>query len=70
MNAHVKRQHTDVDIPKGFTGNLTPNPIITQNEESYSCKYYNFISFLSNNGINIEKVKENINLLKSIDNLK
>ena len=92
MNAHVKRQHPDVDIPKGFTGNLqsswgtktegpytdlTPNPrscytnpIITQNEESCSCNYYNFVSFLINNGINIENVKKNINLLKSIDNLK
>ena len=77
MNAHVKRQHPDVDIPKGFTRNLrtdevrgkpsrwgtktegpntdiTPNPIITQNEESCSCKYYKFVSFLINNGINIE----------------
>ena len=73
MNAHVKRQHPDVDIPKGFTRNLrssytdlTPNPIITQNEESCSYKYYNFVSFLINNRINIEKVKENINLLKII----
>ena len=71
MNAHVKRQHPDVDIPKGFTRNLTPShPFITQNEESCSCKCYNFVSFHINNGINIEKVKENINLLKSIDNLK
>ena len=77
MNAHVKRQHPDVDIPKGFTRNLrssytdlAPNPIITQNEENCSCEYYNLVSFLLNNGINIEKVKENINLLKSIDNLK
>ena len=73
MNAHVKRQHPDVDIPKGFTRNLRTSytdPIITQNEESCSCKYYNFVSFLINNGINIEKVKENINLLKSVDNLK
>ena len=38
--------------------------------DSCSCTYYNFVSFLINNGINIEKVKENINLLKSIDNLK
>ena len=38
--------------------------------DSCSCKYYNFVSFLINNGINIEKIKENINLLKSIDNLK
>ena len=52
--------------------------LISQTEESCwcnktevtSCKYYNFVSFLINNGINIEKVKENINLLKSIDNLK
>ena len=71
MKAHVKRQHPDVDIPKGFTRNLrssytdqTPNPrsgytipIITKKEESCSCKYYNFVSFLINNGINIEKVK-------------
>ena len=38
--------------------------------DSGSCKYYNFVSFLINNGINIEKIKENTNLLKSIDNLK
>ena len=38
--------------------------------DSCSCKYYNFVSFLINNGINIEKIKENKNLLKSIDNLK
>ena len=38
--------------------------------DSCSCKYYDFVLFLINNGINIEKVKENINLLKSIDNLK
>ena len=38
--------------------------------DSCSCKYYNFVSFLINNGINIEKMKENINLLKSIDNVK
>ena len=93
MNAHVKRQHPYVDIPKGFTRNLrtdevrgkprswgtktegpytdlTPNPIITQNGESFSSEYYNFVSFLIKNGINLEKVKENINLLKSIDNSK
>ena len=55
--------------------------VINQTEESCLCnqteescklksKYYNFVSFLINNGINIEKIKENINLLKSIDNLK
>ena len=44
--------------------------VINQTRDSFSCKYYNFVSFLFNNGINIEKIKENINLLKSIDNLK
>ena len=38
--------------------------------DSCSCKYYNFVSFLINNGIKIEKTEENINLLRSIDNLK
>ena len=44
--------------------------VISQTEENCSCKYYNFVSFLINNGLNIEKIKENINLLKSLDNLK
>ena len=44
--------------------------VISQTEESCSCKYCNFVSFLINNGLNIEKVKENIILLKNIDNLK
>ena len=90
MNAHVKRQHPEVDTPKEFNRNLPnngvraskteglytdpqsgyTNPIITLNRESCSCKYYIFVSFLINNGINIEKVKENTHLLKSIDNLK
>ena len=106
IRAHVKKQHPDVDIPKGFSRNLrsdevrgkpsswgtktegpytdlsektiisswqskTVSPlVISQTEESCLCKYYNFVSFLFNNGINIEKVKENINLLMSIDNLK
>ena len=48
----------------------TKDPIITLDGESCSCKYYNFVSFLINNELNIEKVKENINLLKSIDNFK
>ena len=57
----------------------TVSPLhISQTEESCwcnktevtSCKYYKFVSFLIDNGINIEKIKENINLLKSIDNLK
>ena len=38
--------------------------------ETCSCKNYNFLSFLINNCIIIEKVKENVNLSKSIDNFK
>ena len=77
IRAHVKKQHPNVEITRGFSRKLTerslelvPRSVITQTGESCSCKYYNFVSFLVNNGINIEKVKENINLLKSIDNLK
>ena len=98
IRAHVKKQHPDIELTRGFSrilsektinpgsGNLlgrstkfplytsldgsTKDPIITLNGEVCSCKYYNFVSFFINNGINIEKVKENINLLKSIDNLK
>ena len=98
IRAHVKKQHPDIELTRGFSRNLqsgfpditdwcnrfvdkTINPswqspravsplVINQTEESCSCKYYNFVSFLINNGINIEKIKENINLLKSIDNLK
>ena len=106
IRAHVKKQHPDVELTRGFSRSLrtdevrgkpsrfpdlsekTINPswqsktvsplVISQTEESCccikiegpSCKYYNFVSFLINNGINMEKVKENINLLKSIDNLK
>ena len=98
IRAHVKKQHPDVELTRGFSRNLqssytylgqktikpswqskTVSPlVISQTEESCwcnktegsSCKYYNFVSFLINNGLNIEKVKENINLLKSIDNLK
>ena len=78
IRAHVKKQHPDVELTRGFSSNLTLRNVITQTGESCwckktevpSCKYYNFVSFLINNGINIEKVKENINLLKSIDNLK
>ena len=75
--AHVKKQHPDVELTRGFSRNLTERTVelfhrsaIDQTGESCSCKYYNFVFFLINNGINIEKVKENINLLKSIDNLK
>ena len=77
IRAHVKKQRPDVELTGGFSRNLTersaelvPRSDITQTGESCSCKYYNFVSFLINNGINLEKVKENINLLKSIDNLK
>ena len=83
IRAHVKKQYPDVELTRGFSKNLgqkTINPswqsktvsplFISQTEESCPCKYYNFVSILINNGIKIEKVKENINLLKSIDNLK
>ena len=80
IRAHVKKkQHPDVDIPKRFSRSLldkrqspraVSHLVIVQTVESCSCKFYNFVSFLINNGLNIEKVKENINLLKSIDNLK
>ena len=83
IRAHVKKQHPDVELTRGFSRNLgqkTINPswqsktviplVISQTGESCPCKYYNFVSFLINNGINIAKVKENMNLLKSIDNLK
>ena len=70
IRAHVKKQHPDVELTRGFSRNLSPRRAITQTGESCSCKYYNFVSFLINNGINIEKVKQNIYLLKSIDSLK
>ena len=92
MNAHVKRQHPDVDIPKGFTRNLPNNGVGVSLVTPTKRKVYILIhkvvtpilllpktgkivrvnimilSFLINNGIKIEKIKENINLLKSIDN--
>ena len=79
IRAHVKKQHPDVELTRGFSRSLldkrqSPRAVsplvIVQTEESCSCKYCNFVSFLINTGINIEKVKENINLLKSIDNFK
>ena len=82
IRAHVKKQHPDVELTRGFSRNLTERSadprsvelfhrsVIGQTGESCSGKYYNFVSFLIDNGINIEKVKENINLLKSIDDLK
>ena len=56
-------------LPLRGSVELVPRSVIGQTGESCSCKYYNFVSFLINNGVNIEKVKGNINLLKSIDNL-
>ena len=70
IRAHVKNQHPDVELTRRFSRNLNPRRAITQSGERCSCKYYNFVSFFINNGIIIEKVKENTNLLKSIDNLK
>ena len=70
IRAHVKKQYPDVELTRGFSRNLNSRRDITQIGESCSCKYYDFVSFLINNGINIEKVKENINLLKSTDNFK
>ena len=77
IRAHVKKQHPDVELTRGFSRNLNPRSgctdersVISQTVESCSCKYFNFVSFLVNNGKNIEKVKENLNLLKSINNLK
>ena len=70
IRAHVKKQHPDVELTRGFNGYLIPRRAITQTGESCSCKYYNFVSLLINNGTNIEKVIEIIILLKSIDNLK
>ena len=84
IRVHVKKQHPDIELTTGFSRNLTersaelvPRSVelfhrsdISHTEENCSCKYCNFVSFLINNGINIEKIKENINLLKSIDNLK
>ena len=57
IRAHVEKQHPDVELARGFSGNLNPRRAITQTGDSCSCKYYNFVSFLINNGINIEKVK-------------
>ena len=66
IRAHVKKQHPDVELTRGFSRSFldkrqSPRAVIplviVQTEESCSCKYYNFVSFLFNNGINIEKVK-------------
>ena len=52
IRAHVKKQHPNVQLTRGFSRNLTDKQIFG---ESCSCKYYNLVSFLKNNGINIEK---------------
>ena len=93
IRAHVKKQHPDVELTRGFSRNRrtdfvcgepsscgtktegphtdlseeTINPswqrktvshlVIRQTEESCSCKCFNFVSCLINNGLNIEKVK-------------
>ena len=100
IRAHVKKQHPDVEMTRGFSRNLqsrfpditdrcnrfadkTINPswqspravsplVINQTEqscwcnktESPSCKYYNFVSFLINNRINIEKNKRKYKLIE------
>ena len=69
IRAHVKKQHPDVDLPRGFSENLNERFVNTQTGETCSCKYYNFVSFLINDGIIIEKVKENLKFIKSMDNV-
>ena len=56
LRALVKEQHPNVELTRGFSRNLTERSVNTQTGESCSCNYYNFVSFLINNGINIEKV--------------
>ena len=70
IRAQVKNHCANIELPRGFSRNLIERSVNIQTEEFSSYKYYNFISFLINNGINIENVKENIILLKSIDNFK
>ena len=66
IRALVKKQQPDIELTRGFSRNLTEktiNPravsplVINQTGEICSCKYYNFVSFLINNGINIENIK-------------
>ena len=64
IRAHIKKEHPDVELPRGLTKNLNERSVNTQTGETCSCKYYNFVSFLINNGIYIDKVKENINLIE------
>ena len=70
IRAHVKKPNPDIHLSRGSSRNLKERYVNTQTWESCSCKYYNFVSFLVNSGEDIEKVKESISLLKSIDNFK
>ena len=83
IRAHVKKQHPDVDIPTGFSRNLsqkTINPswqsktvshlVISQTEESCSCKYYKFVPFLINNGINLETYPADCRKIAAVDSNK
>ena len=52
IRAHVKKQHPDIELTRGFSRNLTersaelvPKSDNTQTGESCSCKCYNFVSF-------------------------
>ena len=58
MRAHVKKQYPDVVLPRGFSRTLNERYVNTQNGETCSCEYYNFLSFLINNCIIIEKIKK------------
>ena len=49
IRAHVKKQHPNVELTRGFIRNLNPRRAITETGESCSYKYYNFVSFLINN---------------------
>ena len=44
-------------LPLRGSVELVPRSVVGQTGESCSCKYYNFVSFLINKGINIEKVR-------------
>ena len=38
--------------------------VIVQTKENCPCKYYNFVSFLINNALNIEKIKRKYNFIE------
>ena len=46
---HIKKEHPDVDIPKGFTRKINERYFNTQTGESCLCKDCNFVSFSINN---------------------